>query len=42
MLEDRGMSPNKGRCIISYQEVLSFLLRNVHIKQMRLALVITV
>jgi len=25
----RGKSPNMGRCIISYQEVLSSLLRNV-------------
>jgi len=29
LLTGRGMSPNMGRCIISYQEVLQSLLKNV-------------
>ena len=28
--DSRGKSPNMGRCIISYQEVLSSLLKNVN------------
>jgi len=28
--EGRGKSPNMGRCIISYQEVLHSLLKNVN------------
>ena len=28
--DTRGKSPNMGRCIISYQEVLSSLLKNVN------------
>jgi hypothetical protein len=37
-----GRFPDMGRCIISYQEVLHSVLKNINDKQMKLFVVITV